>query len=277
MKVKHYFSVIKNHHKPIRFLVAKLLFNTGLCRLFIIQQNGYKLYFHPSNLACQLWIKPEQRQNDLVFFRAYLKPNDFVIDVGANIGDTVLTSSIIVGEKGKIIGIEAHPRTFSFFSANLKLNNIQNVQAINSAIGNSVGELGFSNNWRDDMNKVGSGDLKVAVQTLDNLITYQDSISLLKIDVEGYEKFVVLGAVNTLKNVQCIYFEVGEKHFAEYNYSIKDLLVLLEKQEFELFRIINNEKLLKITHIYRTDRVENLIALRNQADFVERTSWEIIN
>ncbi|ANV84735.1 hypothetical protein AWQ21_10310 [Picosynechococcus sp. PCC 7003] len=277
MKIKHYLSVIKKHPKPIKFIVAKLLYHTKICRLLVINQDGYKLRFHPSNLACQLWINPEQRKNDLAFFNAYLKSGDYVIDVGANIGDTVLTASNLVGKNATVIAIEAHPRTFSFLIDNLKLNNIGNVITFNSAIGDMVGELEFSDNWRDDMNRVGKGSLKVSVNTLNNLITNEDEVALLKIDVEGYEKFVIDGANKILKNVKCIYFEVGEQHFSMYNYSIKDLLDLLEKHEFRLFKIVDFKQLSPINSMYKTDRVENLIALRELEDFVIRTAWEIID
>lgn len=277
MKINHYLSVIKRHPKPFRFIVAKLLFVTGLCRLFVIKQDGYKLRFHPSNLAFQLWINPEQREKDLAFFRAYLKSGDYVIDVGANIGDTVLVSSTLVTTNGTVVGIEAHPRTFSFFIDNLKLNNISNVEAVNCAIGDTEGELSFSDDWRDDMNKVGKGKLTVPVNTLNKLITNEYKVSLLKIDVEGYEKFVINGASNILKNVNCIYFEVGEQHFSMYNYSIRDLLDLLEQHEFKLFKIINFNRLSAITSMYETDKVENLVALRDTQDFIQRTGWEIVN
>ena len=154
---------------------------------------------------------------------------------------------------------------------------ISNVEAVNCAIGDTEGELSFSDDWRDDMNKVGKGKLTVPVNTLNKLITNEYKVSLLKIDVEGYEKFVINGASNILKNVNCIYFEVGEQHFSMYNYSIRELLDLLEQHEFRLFKIINFNTLSAITPMYKTDKVENLVALRDTQDFIQRTGWEIVN
>lgn len=71
--MKNYLAILRKQEKPLRFLTGRLLVATGLCRLFVIQQTGYQLHFHPANLACQLWINPHQREDALVFFRDYLK------------------------------------------------------------------------------------------------------------------------------------------------------------------------------------------------------------
>jgi FkbM family methyltransferase len=151
-----------------------------------IQQHAYRLRFHPSNLAEQLWVKPSSRRDALEFFWAYLKPGDKVIDVGANIGDTVLTASACVGSKGWVWAIEPHPRIFRFLRANLALNHVRNVEATNSAAGEFSGTVSFTDDRRDDMNRVGDGALIVPIRPLDDLVRCRDSISLLKVDVEGY-------------------------------------------------------------------------------------------
>src|SRR5882724_12110661 len=123
MQATRYLTIVRAQQRPFRFVLARLLTKTGLCRLFTIQQRGYHLRFTPSNLAEQLWVKPWSREDALEFFRVYLRPGDKVIDVGANIGDTVLTASISVGSAGCVWAIEPHPQTFRFLKANLALNH----------------------------------------------------------------------------------------------------------------------------------------------------------
>src|SRR5206468_1237642 len=112
---------LRSHRHPSRFLMAKLLMLTGACRFFTIHQRGYRLWFHNSNVAMYRWIAPTEQEAELEFFRAYLKPGDIVVDVGANIGETALTESLAVGNSGRVIAFEPHPRTFGFLKENLEL------------------------------------------------------------------------------------------------------------------------------------------------------------
>jgi FkbM family methyltransferase len=271
--VKNYFTLVRAHERPARFLAAKLLMATGLCRLLRIRQQGYDLWFHAANLSSQLWIDPSEREEALRFFRDYLKPGDHVVDVGANIGDTVLTASMQVGRSGHVVGLEPHPRTFSFLQENIKLNGIANVKLINSAVGAASGTVRFSDDRRDDMNRVEGGDLEVAIERLDVLVPGTMPLALLKLDVEGYEKFVLDGAAEVLERAQCVYFEVSALHFRRFGCTTQDLLQLLHCKGFRLFRFREPRHLTSITTDFDTEAVENLVALRNLEEFHCRTGW----
>ena len=275
MHGRRYLAIIRAQERPFRFVFARFLTKSGLCRIFTIQQRGYRLRFNPSNLAEQLWVKPWSRNDALEFFRAYLKPGDRVIDVGANIGDTVLTASTCVGSEGLVWAIEPHPRTFRFLRANLALNRVKNVEAINRAAGDVSGAVGFTDDRRDDMNRVGDGTLRVPIGPLDELIPWRGAISLLKVDVEGYEKPVFAGAKVLLQTTRCLYFEIGRTHFSWFGYQVRDLLQLLKSEGFQLFRIPSNGCLAGIDVGYDTDVVENVVGLKDPAAFSERTSWTI--
>jgi FkbM family methyltransferase len=273
--VKNYWKILQNHQRPVQFVAARLLMATGLCRFLTIQQAGYQLRFHPANLSSQLWINPAARDESLAFFRAYLKPGDRVVDVGANIGDTVLTSALRVGTQGHVVGIEAHPRTFGFLQDNLRLNRVSNVTAIHSAVGATSGTIRFSDDRRDDMNWVGGGNLEVSVERLDKLAFDDVPVNLLKVDVEGYEKFVFEGATELLKRTECCFFEVSSLHFARFGYTTRDLLKLLVTARFRLFRIFGSAALATISTEFDTAEFENLVALRDDTAFRLRTGWTI--
>ncbi|MEQ2005880.1 MAG: FkbM family methyltransferase [Limisphaerales bacterium] len=273
--MKNYWSILRNHQRPVRFVAARLLMATGFCRFLTIQQAGFRLRFHPANLSSQLWINPKARDEALVFFRAYVKPGDRVVDVGTNIGDTVLTSALRAGTQGHVVGIEAHPRTFEFLQDNLRLNRVVNVTAIHSAVGASSGTLRFSDDRRDDMNRVDGGQLEVPVARLDNLVTDNLPVNLLKVDVEGYEKFVFEGATEVLKRTDCVFFEVSSLHFARFGYTTRELLELLASAGFRLYRSSGSAALVTITTEFDTEEFENLVALRDDAAFVQRTGWTI--
>src|SRR5689334_14940171 len=93
VEMKNYYRLFRGHKRPWKFVTARILMATGLCRLLTIRLNGLKIHFHPSNIAMSLWIDPRENDRDLAFIKAYLRQGDFVVDVGANIGQTVLVSS----------------------------------------------------------------------------------------------------------------------------------------------------------------------------------------
>jgi hypothetical protein len=85
------------------------------------------------------------------------------------------------------------------------------VRVINCAVGDTPGEVVFSDIRNDDQNHVTAGaeaGLRVPVQTLDSLIQ-ERSVDLLKIDVEGYELMVLWGARHLLTHTCSIFLRPG--------------------------------------------------------------------
>lgn len=219
------------------------------------------------------------RSDDDSVIRALLCDSDVVVDVGANIGTTALAASRAVGDGGKVYAIEAHPRTFQYLASNIALNGAHNIQAIHTAVGNNAGMVFFSDTKRDDMNSVvtyNSG-VQVSIDTLDRLIPAVEKIELLKIDVEGYEKFVLQGAEELLKRTSCVYIEVFEKHFLEHHYSSQDIISFLECRQFSVFRMQNDKgiSLLPIPKDYVAENCENLLAVKSVMELLERSSFHL--
>ncbi|MEE9437593.1 MAG: FkbM family methyltransferase [Saprospiraceae bacterium] len=185
---------------------------------------------------------------------------DNFIDIGANIGSLTVLGAGIVGEKGKVISIEPHPRIFKFLEGNIKFNKLKNIKSYNVAVGESKGVLSFEDQSSDDQNKISvksSSGLKVDVDLLDNLTTTIEKFKLLKIDVEGFELFVLKGAKNTLRKTEIVYFESWEKHFNNFDYSTGDVIKLLNDYGFKVFK---DKK--EIDTNYISEKCENLVARR---------------
>lgn len=273
--VLRYISIFARHRHPVRFVLARLLVLSGLCKFITIPQKGYRIRFHAANLPTNLWIDPTYREEPLSFFNAYLKPGDRVVDVGANVGDTVLTSSVCVGPSGHVTGVEAHPRTYSFLAENVHLNRVNNVTLIHSAAGEQSGTVNFSDSRYDDMNQVNRGLLEVPLNTLDNLVTTTESIALLKIDVEGYELPVFKGARRILSQTKCIYFEVGDKMCRDFDYTPDELLAEVQSHGFSLFIHDDGRKLSELRTNQKFDPYLNMVAVKSSEELRLRTGWEI--
>jgi FkbM family methyltransferase len=267
-------NLIKQPH-PARLLISYILWRTGLCRFFHIRYNGFLLQFHPSAFSSSLWANPNKICDDDKFFVAYLRPGDVVVDVGANIGTLSLCASRIVGNTGKTYSIEAHPRTFSYLQKNLALNAIKNIVSLNMAAGNANGTLCFSDQILDDQNYVlrnGNG-MTVPVHALDVILQSEKHIRLLKVDVEGYEKYVLEGASETLSYTEAVYFEAWDTHFDRFDYSFSDVWRILTDQGFYIFRFPTNTSMARVSIDYHPLHCENLVAVRNVDEFLQRTNF----
>lgn len=271
--MKDYTTILRNQKNPLRFIAGRALVKTGLCKRLTIPQNGYRLRFYPSNLSEQLWVDRTWREPELRLIRAMLRPGDRVVDVGANVGDTALTASLRVGPSGQVWAIEAHPRTYSFLKGNLAFNRITNVVPMNAAASTETSSLHFSDDRRDDMNRVAKQGIEVQARRLDELVTYRGPIALLKIDVEGYELPVLAGANEVLSSTNCVLFEVAESHFQIYGYKLRAVLQLLLDNGFKLLRPVSDKHAELIDETFSTDKVENLVAVRNVKDFSLRSGW----
>jgi len=275
--MKRYWQILREQRRPGKFLLSRVLMRLGISRWLTIRQPGFVLRFHPSSLSAALWIDADDHQAEAIFFRRYLRPGDVVLDVGANVGLTTLVASRAVGDSGKVYAFEPHPAVFAFLEDNLALNGAGNVVAENVALGDREGTVCISDMRSDDHNYVESSGagLEVPERRLDQLDTGERRVSLLKIDVEGYERFVLEGAAKTLDRTDCVFFESWDQHFARYDYGSTDLLRWLGERGWTVFRLEANDRVRPVPPDYASSEAENLIALRETGDFLERTGFTL--
>jgi len=125
------------------------------------------------------------------------------VDVGAYIGAYTLRAA----KHGSIVfSFEPNPYSFKILSLNVLDNKFDNVKLYNVALGNKECEVFISTNF--DETYVSSDGYKIKMITLDSLSL--NKVDLLKIDVEGYEKEVLLGSESTLDRTDKVIIEVPE-------------------------------------------------------------------
>jgi FkbM family methyltransferase len=235
-------SILFQDKYPLRRLTGGLLGKKTRLgeRLKIkIKIHDYHILFHPAGLCSQYWYNPQIRSNDYHFIKNYLKEGDTYIDIGANIGTTVIPAAKAVGKSGKVVAFEPHPQTCAYLKENIQLNQLSNVDVRNCAVGNTRGSVYFTDRSTDDTNQVSStseNNIEVSSIILDDVGLTLGKISLLKLDVEGYEKFVIEGGTKTLQTVDCLYFEASDHNFRDFGYQSKDILMALEQLGFSLFQ-----------------------------------------
>ncbi|HYC42781.1 MAG TPA: FkbM family methyltransferase [Noviherbaspirillum sp.] len=139
-------------------------------------------------------------------FDALIKPGDVVLDVGANIG---CTSILFAGKARRVYSFEPSPTTFRYLEENLRSARLDNVTAVNIALGKENGsqELVFAANNRSgafvsEQSTASDGHLVEWIHVMkgDDFVGTHDipRVDFIKIDVEGFEKQVIEGLTGTI-------------------------------------------------------------------------------
>lgn len=153
--------------------------------------------------------------------------DDIFVDVGANMG--VYTLWAAKHHNIKTYAFEPESQNYALLTQNIYINGMsERIKAFNIALGNQIGagELHLTdfmpgsschqlNSILDYNGNPGQFIFKQAclVSTLDFLVQNKiiEQPTHIKIDVDGLEDNVVLGAVNTLTNVKSLLIEVNVK------------------------------------------------------------------
>ena len=149
-----------------------------------------------------------------------------VVQAGGNCG---LYPFMLAFEFDKVFTFEPDPVNFFCLSKNCKTNRIVK---FNTALGdkNTFLTIGNKSPKNVGMSKIGDGLVSIFSITLDSLKL--SSLSLLFLDIEGYEYFALKGSINTIKKYRpTIVFELspGEKDY------IFNLLAKLDYEEVKSF------------------------------------------
>ena len=142
---------------------------------------------------------------------AFLKPDDVVFDIGANVGLYTVFLARVVGDGGRAISFEPESRTYAHLLDNLKLNALTNVRCFRKALGERSGRAklysGEVIGGASLVHAHGGDDPGEVVDIVegDQLVLAEDLPlpRAVKIDVEGYEYAVIQGLRRTLADHAC--------------------------------------------------------------------------
>jgi FkbM family methyltransferase len=136
-------------------------------------------------------------------FDAVLRPGDICYDVGANIGVYTLWAAGLVGPTGQVHAFEPVPPTMAVLTELVRLNRLDQVVPVASALGATVGETGLRS-YQDASGLAHAvadtryADHVARQDTLDAYAGTHRPPDLVKIDVEGAEIDVLRGAGDLL-------------------------------------------------------------------------------
>ncbi len=159
------------------------------------------------------WLHPgefgnEVTQENVNFYKQIINKGDFIIDVGANEGDTTVPMAIAAGAEGTTLALEPNPHVFKVLTANAEFNkNKTNIIPLNFAATAQDGQftfgssdpsygnggiVGFTHNRKRNTRYT----FQVTGKNLEQYLKQEyaqllPKLKFIKIDAEGYDKEII--------------------------------------------------------------------------------------
>jgi FkbM family methyltransferase len=166
-----------------------------------------------------------------VFLYGYVpRPGDNVFDVGAGIGAETLLFSRLVGPSGRVVSLEAHPRTYERLAQLCAVNRLGNVIPLQVAAADLDGELTLSDGEHYLQNTVVGahvGGVKVPARRIESIARELDvrAIDFLKMNIEGFEQPALRGAGSLLARTRHVCISCHDFLGMATKEAVRDLLV----------------------------------------------------
>ena len=142
------------------------------------------------------------------YYPLRLKRSDIVLDVGANIGIFTCKAAL---EVNRVYSIEPEPNNFELLKKNVEINGLKNVTLINYAVSDVEETLYFKHTGGSA--KAAKNGIPIKAKTIDSILEElgNPKITVLKMDIEGYEMKALLG----FSKYNCIREIIIETHSKE--------------------------------------------------------------
>ena len=219
-----------------------------------VQADGLSFFFSNTDQAIlnyivekkRIWAKDEM---DFVlgFLESITESPINVIDIGANVGTSVIYFRNKLGKDSRFYAVEPVTENFNLLNANCAVNGFSDIKTFRAGISDKPGEACM------DINPTNMGNCKIAgtdndklvqcetdetyvgesvkLVTLDSFVSEnrinEGAFSLFWIDVEGHEPEVFRGGMNSFRNpdtaVFCEFNPRLYKHNGKYEGFLKDI------------------------------------------------------
>jgi len=173
----------------------------------------------------------EYSEGEVDLFKYLIKPGQTVMDIGANIGALTVPMARFVGATGRVIAFEPQQLMYYVLCGNIALNNLVNTDCMYMALGGESGTINVpmidvsqkGNYGGLSLNGVYEGEgIKFKTVPKIELDLLNLDVSFMKIDVEGMEKEVILGAKETIERCRPLLYVEDDR--AENSKDLRDLI-----------------------------------------------------
>jgi FkbM family methyltransferase len=161
----------------------------------------------------------EYFESEVEVFRHVLAPGSVAVDAGANIGTHALALARLVGPSGRVLAFEPQRALFQMLCASMALNDIGWADCHWTALTAEPCVLHLS---ELDLSRPGNhgGEALVEAETEDGRpvagvplddVFAEDRLDLVKVDVEGMEIAVLLGAEGVIRRFQPVLYVENDR------------------------------------------------------------------
>jgi FkbM family methyltransferase len=190
----------------------------------ILGFNTYLFFFSLFTIITLRWKKEE---GAFLSFLRLIPDDGAVLDVGANIG--IMTVHFARHLKNsRVVAFEPIPHNLKALKRVIRFLRLKNVEIHETAVGNTVGHVrmvmpvvhsvklqGLSHVLDEEHTELNDGEKYIipvlSLDSCEEFLNGRVTINAIKIDVEGYEYYVLDGARNLLKKHKpLVYCEIWE-------------------------------------------------------------------
>lgn len=218
------------------------------------------------------------------FFYRFLQPGMVMLDVGAHIGEYTLLAAELVGSSGQIHAFEPQAQIFPILTESVQINKFKHVVLNCAAVSDRVGKVEFQVLNEPSMSSIrkqsNPAEIETKIVAVDctALDTYwgdrTDKIDLIKVDVEGAEKFVFQGATKLMSlpsdRAPTWVFEYAPIAYADFNYPAEEILTLLKNFDYEIWQYSGIGQIEPFDPDAQLADIVNLVATKNRTALLDR-------
>lgn len=191
-------------------------------------------------------FRSKEMVKEMQAFLELSKQKRCFLDVGALYGVFSLAFTSI-NPKSQAYAIEPSTKPYCFLKKNVKLNSKLKIKTFQLALGRTNNkEIKMKYEWQH-LVAVGKKDktkqyITLKTQTLDNFLIKNNILpDIIKIDVEGYEYDVLIGAKKFLKKAKPIIFLELHIHLLQnHNIAPKKIINLIHSLNYQLYDLKKN-------------------------------------
>jgi len=234
----------------LRFRAAKMLYDyesdgiNGIDLVAPLQSDGTVCFINTKDLiGWKIFFFGEYEADTNNILAKYVKPNDIVIEAGANIGSETLLISRLA-DKGHVYAFEPNPYTFERLKINASINELKNVSAYDYALGEQDTHIQFNIYPKDFCNSGMSSKymetsntrkIDVVQKKLDTFVKENNiaRVDFIKMDIQGAEMDMINGASDTIAKYKPIIFTEACEPYND----TKVLYEILRKNKYTIYLI----------------------------------------
>lgn len=252
-----------------------------------------RLELYPGDRVSERIYKRQFEKDEQEFIRQFLRRGDVFVDAGANIGLYTVIAGKVVGSNGQVYSFEPSYTNFQRLQRNISLNRLKNVEAQRKALSDAVekrdltvssGEYGEYNAW-NSLGTPARGDnfeTEIVPCTKWDIFAAENDLigktTLMKIDVEGWELFVLNGATDVLSKDDApeLLIEFTQLNANNAGISCDTLYRKLETLGYRMYNIDSIQGILIREKLPGKYDYANLLATKRENFVSERSGYDIV-